>query len=116
MINKRNAARATRELLAERFPACFKPKGAMKLPLKIGIYHDVLAALPEVGRHRLHDAFADYTNGPKYLTQIVEGAVRVALDGSPAGLVTAKEAEHARIRMFAFASWAKSQKIPEAAE
>lgn len=88
---------ANRELLAERFPLCFAPKEvAEKRPLKIGIYHDIRARLPELSGRRVTAALHDYTTGPKYWTALVAGAVRIDLDGNPAGVVSADEADHAR--------------------
>ena len=88
---------APRALLAAHFPACFVPKGApTKQPLKIGIYRDIRARLPELAARRLTAALNDYTKGAKYWTALVEGAVRIDLDGNPAGEVSADEAAHAR--------------------
>jgi ProP effector len=88
-----------RQLLAERYPNAFKPKGAQKLPLKIGIHNEIVAANPELTAEEVRAGLADYTGGPKYLEHLLPGAVRIGLDGSPAGTVTEREANWARIRL-----------------
>lgn len=85
-------AEQTRELLVERFPRCFMPKGKRKLPLKVGIYQDVRSAAPDISARRLKDALHDYTTGRTYLRALVAGAHRVDLDGWPDGVVTTAEA------------------------
>jgi ProP effector len=92
---ERNMAYATREVLVSLFPEAFRPKGAIKVPLKLGIHLDLLTRT-DLAFWRVRCALIDYTSGYKYLTQIVEGAPRIDLDGNPAGAVTAKEAAHAR--------------------
>lgn len=88
-------AEATRRILVERFPACFMPKRDEKKPLAIGIIHQVFAAAPDLSRRSIRLAVHDYTNGLKYWRNCVEGAIRVNLDGSPSGTVTADQAAFA---------------------
>lgn len=87
--------RADRRSLARAFPACFnRPKSkAPKRPLKVGITADLIAGgvtgedgLP-LSRSRIERAVRDYCLGTKYLTALVSGAVRIDLDGNPAGVV-----------------------------
>lgn len=91
-----------REILCERFPHCFAPKGGHKRPLKIGIANDILMALPDLSPADITAGLADYTWGPTYCRQCVVGAARIDLDGKPCGQVTEKEAAHmaARLQMF----------------
>lgn len=82
--------------LVERFPAAFQPNGGAKPPLMIGIYHQLRAACPEISGRRLSIFLHEYTAGTSYQSRLVEGAIRVDLDGNPAGVVTEAEAERAR--------------------
>ena len=79
------------ELLCERFPQTFNRGGPQ--PLKVGIYHDALAALDGAAAPRdLKSALRAYTSNTRYLRALSAGACRVGLDGNPAGTV-APEAE-----------------------
>ena len=99
------------EDLCARFPACFDLTNPR--PLKLKIHKDLLAlyaaelVFPEtttkpqratarwvLGR-RIKHAVARYCAKPAYLRASIEGAPRMALDGSPAGEVNAREAAHA---------------------
>lgn len=93
---RRMFATLGRQVLAERFPLCFAPQGAPKRPLKVGIYADIRAAVPDLSSRKLVCALRDYTAGPLYLRGLVAGATRVGLDGEPAGEVTAEEEAKAR--------------------
>lgn len=103
---RRRVAEETREQLLERFPRCFRPKGATKTPLKVDIFKDIRAAAPDIPRRRLQLALKDYTSGRTYLRAIVAGAYRVDLDGFPAGEVNDQDAAIARARLE------KSEKYP----
>lgn len=91
--------------LLERFPACFDwqdPK-----PLKIGINQDLLGsgALGEgCDAKALRRMLAGYCARPRYLKTLKEGAVRVDLQGHPAGAVSAADADNARERLAARAA------------
>ncbi|KQW30794.1 hypothetical protein ASE36_00375 [Rhizobium sp. Root274] len=85
-----------RAALSLAFPECIARKSGKKKPLKIGIRQDLMAAardhFPTLSR-RLIDAFLrDYCGGPNYLKSVIKGAVRVNLQGSFAGFVSADEA------------------------
>lgn len=91
--------------LQARYPHCFPAAGVALKPLKIGIYNDLLAPLPEgVSAVKLRHFLAWYTGRLVYRRRLKAGAVRVDLDGHPAGVVTA---EHARL--------AKNPRQPKAA-
>lgn len=80
--------------LQARYPHCFPPNGVDLKPLKIGIHHDLRCHLPEgVSATRLRHFLAWYTRRFVYRKHLKAGAVRVALDGSPAGEVTAEQAQ-----------------------
>jgi ProP effector len=89
---------ATRALLCRRFPACFKPRGMTKRPLKIGITDDIVAATG-FPSDTVKAAVADYCSGPLYLRGLVAGAIRVDLRGEPCSTVSPKDAAHARRRL-----------------
>ncbi len=86
-----------RAILVECWPLAFMPKSAPKKPLKVGIRNDIYERMPDFDG-RLIAAIGDYTSGRTYLDHIVEGTVRVRLDGSVAGIVTVGQAEHAVTR------------------
>lgn len=88
-----------REVFAEKFPAAFMRKGERKkIPLRIGIADDLMAALPDMSRELIKRAVGDYCAGPKYARAMAAGAQRVDLYGQPAGEVTADAENHAKWR------------------
>lgn len=95
----RNRIAATRERLVEAFPACFAPAGAVKTPLQIGIHRDIRRRMAGLQSADVWLAIEDYVSGETYLGHMVEGAVRIDLDGRPAGVVTAEEAVVAAARL-----------------
>ena len=112
-FQKAHAARV-REILAVRFPNCFAPNGAPKKPLRIGIGFEIILAMPELSSYSIGAALDDYTNGITYCEAMVEGAPRVALDGSESGVVSALEADHARKRLEGWHRQAQSHNQTEA--
>ena len=82
--------------------ACFAPtKGCHpRRPLKVGIFDDILAD-PTIDRRTLRALLRRYCGSPSYLAALQEGAVRVALNGSAAGTVTAEQAVAARVGLRA---------------
>lgn len=95
----RDETLATRALLAATFPKAFAGKGEKKIPLKIGIFHDIKQAHPEFRSAALHRALNDYTGGPLYLKAMVAGAARINLEGDAVGFVTEEQAAHAAARL-----------------
>lgn len=83
-----------RDLLHARFPKCFADYGERKTPLKIGIYHDLRKACPDLKAKALHYALVDYTGGPTYHHACVVGAPRIDLEGNLVGTVTHGAALH----------------------
>ena len=64
-------------------------------PLKIGICPDILARCPVLTRRELGTVLGVYASRVMYLQSLVAGAIRIDLDGNPAGEVSAADAEHA---------------------
>ena len=90
------AATAAIALLTELFPRTFAVYEARRQPLKIGIDKDLVSAVAgAIKPHELTSALAFYTGNAGYLRGLRVGAVRIDLDGNPAGTVTASEAQHA---------------------
>ena len=54
------SAYTIRQILVERFPACFRPKRTAKLPIKIGIHKDIRRAGPDLTAREIARALADY--------------------------------------------------------
>jgi sRNA-binding protein len=86
--------------LAEAFPQTFVlEKHRPHRPLKVGIAADIRARCPAVERRVLSVVLSVYTRRVMYLQSLVAGAARVDLDGTPAGEVTARDAEYAAARL-----------------
>jgi len=84
------------DLLAELFPKTFSRFEQRRRPLKVGIRADLLAALDgAITPVELAHALTCYTANLWYLDSLRAGAVRVGLDGEPAGIVTPEEAAQA---------------------
>jgi ProP effector len=87
---------ATLALLCERFPRCFFHYERRRRPLKIGIYHDLIAALDgAVDAKLLSKMLWVYTFNVYYRQAQTAGAARIDLDGNAAGEVTPAEAANA---------------------
>ncbi len=98
MTTTRPAARsdltiaAVLDLLTETWPACFSIYERRRKPLKIGIHRDILAVLDgAVTPAELSRALRCYVANKVYRERLIAGAVRVGLDGKPAGEVTAEQ-------------------------
>jgi ProP effector len=86
--------------LAELFPAVFVVgKYQVHVPLKVGIDHDIAARCPALAVGERLKLLRLYVGRLMYLQALVAGAVRVDLDGNPAGEVTVDEAAHAAVRL-----------------
>jgi len=87
------------ELLKAYFPLCFKATSEV-MPLKKGIKEDLVKCLSKLDTILIEDkacmikSLAYYVNTAAYHKSVVEGAVRIKLDGSPAGTVTPEEAKY----------------------
>ncbi|RKT27152.1 ProP effector [Paraburkholderia sp. RAU2J] len=84
--------------LQKRFPIAFPKNPAPKLPLKVGIFEDLVVHAKELSlsEPELRDAIKTWCRGSRYWKCLVEGAARVDLTGAAAGQVTAQEAAGAQ--------------------
>ena len=84
--------------LQKRFPIAFPKNPAPKLPLKVGIFEDLVVHAKELSlsEAELRDAIKTWCRGSRYWKCLVEGAARVDLTGAEAGKVTAQEAAGAQ--------------------
>ncbi len=64
-------------------------------PLAIGIDKQVFEKVPEVSKKSLRLALRSHTMATRYLKEMEKGAVRLNLDGTPAGEVTDENRQHA---------------------
>ena len=87
------------ELLKAYFPGCFKEMKEIQ-PLKKGIKQDLVKFLSTQENIVLSDkacmvnSLAYYVNSPAYHKQVVEGAMRIGLEGESDGVVTTEEATY----------------------
>jgi ProP effector len=87
------------ELLKAHFPNCFRDMKEIQ-PLKVGIKQDLVKALSTreeivIGdKSCMVNSLSYYVNSAAYHKNMNEGAVRIDLDGNPAGVVSAEEAKY----------------------
>jgi ProP effector len=84
--------------LQKRFPIAFPKNPAPKLPLKVGIFEDLVVHAKELSlsEAELRDAIKTWCRGSRYWKCLVEGAARVDLTGAEVGTVTAQESAGAQ--------------------
>ncbi|MGF6721722.1 ProP effector [Paraburkholderia sp. GAS41] len=84
--------------LQKRFPKAFPKNPAPKVPLKVGIFKDLLEHSEELGLDEaaLRDAIKVWCWGSRYWACVAENAMRVDLNGQDAGQVLPAEAARAR--------------------
>jgi ProP effector len=84
--------------LQKRFPAAFPKKPEPKLPLKVGIFEDLLPHAEQLGlsEAEIREAIATWCRGSRYWSCLTDGAARVDLTGAPAGTVNARDVAFAR--------------------
>ncbi|RUW71159.1 ProQ/FinO family protein [Mesorhizobium sp. M2A.F.Ca.ET.067.02.1.1] len=97
--------------LSAKWPAAFNPKAPR--PLRIGIHHDIRVLDGELSDDELRRALRAYTSMPRYLARLNAGAVRVDLDGEPAGEVSDAEAASAKALLCARKNKEETKKTPE---
>ncbi len=90
------------ELLKVYFPASFKEPNHVR-PLKKGIKQDLLMRLSTLDivtedKACMVKSLAYYVNTAAYHKSVVEGATRFDLDGNPAGVISAEEAQYSSER------------------
>jgi ProP effector len=84
--------------LAGLYPSLF---GALALPLKRGIFEDLLAAQPEAfEREALKTALALHTRSTRYLTAVAAGQPRHDLQGQPVETMAPEHVHHALLEVF----------------
>ncbi len=83
-------------LLQKNFPLAFPKKPAPKVPLKIGIHHDLVAHAEQLGLSAvdIRAALKKWCQGKRYRECMVAGAARVDLQGQESGLVSKEEASY----------------------
>lgn len=98
--------------LQKRFPKAFPKNPAPKVPLKVGIFKDLLVHAEELGLSEaaLRDAIKVWCWGSRYWACVVDNAMRIDLNGEDAGQVLPAEAARAR------GLQAKRQKTKNAAQ
>ena len=102
MSKKRARTKALISVLAARFPKCFAVPDARRRPLKVGIDADVLSTLGgTIPQTQLIRALAMYCGSEGYLDRVRAGAVRVDIEGRPAGMITADDEKHAKTKLNA---------------
>lgn len=91
------------ELLKVYYPSCFKSANEVK-PLKKGIKQDLVKCLSTIDTIVIDDkacmvkSLAYYVNTAAYYKSVVQGAIRVDLNGNPSGVVMAEEAKYSTER------------------
>lgn len=83
--------------LVKQYPLCFAADENVK-PLKVGIFQDLAQRLDEnsqLSKTQLRQALRVYTSSWRYLDATKEGASRIDLEGQPAEVIDAQQAEHA---------------------
>lgn len=86
------------EQLAALYPPLF---GAVFLPLKRGIFQDLLTAHPEVfEREALKAALSMHTRSTRYLSAVAAGQQRHDLQGQPVEAMAPEHVHHALLEVF----------------
>jgi ProP effector len=93
--DRRPQAREIARVLRARFPATF---GSPNRPLKCGVRQDIVRS-GLFTDEQIGAALASHCASFRYLRSVRENAVRVDLNGEPAGVVTRAEAVYARERI-----------------
>jgi len=84
--------------LAQFHPALF---GARFLPLKLGIFHDLVAAHPEAfTKEELKAALGVHARSTRYLDAVASGTKRHDLDGNPVEDLSPEHVHHAVMEVF----------------
>lgn len=87
------------ELLKAHYPQCFKEPSEVK-PLKVGIKQDLVKHLSTRDDIIISDktcmikSLSYYVTTLHYFKNVIEGALRVDLDGNSAGVVTCEEGRY----------------------
>ncbi|MFM2276171.1 MAG: hypothetical protein RL211_2043 [Pseudomonadota bacterium] len=96
--SKQTRALPVLEKLAALYPHLF---GGMFLPLKRGIFQDLLAAHPDAfERETLKDALAFHTRSTRYLSSVAAGHQRHDLQGHSVEAMAPEHVHHALLEVF----------------
>lgn len=91
-------ARPVLDKLAHHHPQLF---GARFLPLKVGIFEELMAAHPgEFTKEELKAALAFHARSTRYLEAVASGEQRHGLNGEPAGEIAPEHVHHAIMEVF----------------
>ena len=84
--------------LQKRFPEAFPKNPAPKVPLKIGIFEDLIPFIAELKltQPELRDAIKVWCRGSRYWSAMGVDAIRVDLSGAEAGRVSPEDAVRAQ--------------------
>ena len=85
------------ERLASDYPALF---GAQPLPLKRGIFNDLLQAHPDIAQEELKQALAQHTRSTRYLQSMASGQPRHDLASQAVEPVAVEHGFHALVEIF----------------
>ncbi|MFZ2738946.1 MAG: ProQ/FINO family protein [Burkholderiaceae bacterium] len=97
-VDRRQAAQPVLEKLFELYPALF---GAQFLPLKLGVYQELLASHPEqFEKESLKAALAVHTRSTPYLNSMAEGHDRHDLQGQAVEAVAPEHVFLAIVELF----------------
>jgi ProP effector len=94
MADRKEKTEQTIAELIAAFPLAFSTEPEQIKPLGIGIKQRIYAQW-KLSHREIDHALRHYTGQVDYLRTVIEGAVRVDLDGTANGTVTAKEAAYA---------------------
>ena len=92
--------------LPKNIPRTIAPQNHAPLhPLKIGIDRDIRERCPDVSLRTRNEFLRRYVRQARYLRLLTKpGAVRVDLDGNPAGTITEDQAQNATERLAQLAA------------
>ena len=99
--NQPRAPRAVHPALQQLFDLYPKMFGAQFLPLKLGVFQDLLALHPEVfKRDELKVALGLHARSTRYLESVASGLQRHDLNGEPVEPVAPEHVHHAIMEVF----------------
>ncbi len=99
--NQARAPRAVHPALQQLFDLYPKMFGAQFLPLKLGVFQDLLALHPEVfKRDELKVALGLHARSTRYLESVASGLQRHDLNGEPVEPVAPEHVHHAIMEVF----------------
>lgn len=87
----------TRKLLIETFPLAFCEE--RNKPLAIGIYEQIVKALPDYSTKRLKKCLKNYCEHKNYIQSIIDETHRIDLTGQPTAEITPEEKTNAEERL-----------------